>query len=151
MVMSTLGEMMNSNGNLEYYVKRDRPDVAVGFTERIRTACGSLYITVNSFEDENGNRSIREVFFDIGKTDCCMRSWAAAVGKLVSLSLQAGVELPVITAALEGNRCDKTTWGQSGQQGHSIVSCSDALAKVLLRAAKLSESARESARESANA
>jgi ribonucleoside-diphosphate reductase alpha chain len=128
-----------------------RPYAVEGLTECIHTECGNMYITVNWWAESKNNggsksseRSgereqkavelpqvprVREVFFRMGKCGNCERSWAAAVGTLASLSLRVGVDVEVVIKALEGNRCDKVTFGNGG--GRPVVSCADAVARVL--------------------
>ena len=105
-----------------------RPQTVTGSTQRIRTTeCGTLYVTVNSWDGK-----VQEIFFDLGKAGGCSRSWSQAVGKLVSLALQAGLPVETIIEALKDNRCDKITWG--GDKGHAVLSCADGVAKCIQKA-----------------
>ena len=102
---------------------RPRPSIMRGMTEQVQIGCGKLYVTVNY--DENG---ICEVFTNTGKHGGCP-SQSEAVGRLTSLALRSGIGISDVIKQLKGIRCPSTI----RQQGLSVLSCPDAIAKVLER------------------
>ena len=106
-------------------VPRERPTITRGFTEKVATGCGSLYVTVNT--DEEGRQY--EVFCTLGKTGGCASAQLEAIGRLTSTALRSGVDIESIIKQLKGIRCVSIAW----DRGHATLSCADAIAGVLER------------------
>jgi len=107
---------------------RKRSKVTKGFTERVTTGCGYIYVTVNS--DEHG---ICEVFSHLGKTGGCAAAQLESTCRLISLGLRSGIDMASLVKQLKGIRCPSIAW----ESGKSILSCADAIAGVLERHAGL--------------
>ena len=101
---------------------RKRSRVTNGVTERVATGCGNIYVTVNS--DEHG---ICEVFSSLGKAGGCASAQLESTCRLISLALRSGVDASAVVKHIRGIRCPSIAW----EQGHSILSCPDAIASVL--------------------
>ena len=116
----TVGEAVKkTEGKL---APRKRPKVTTGVTERVNTGCGYIYVTVN-FD----SRGISEVFSTLGKAGGCAAAQLEAISRLTSLALRSGIDIDSIVKQLRGIRCPSIAW----EQGHAILSCSDAIASVL--------------------
>ena len=101
---------------------KKRPKTLQGFTHRIKTGCGNLYVTVT--KDEEG---LFEVFAHLGKAGQCGAAQIEAICRCVSVGLRSGVDLGVFTKQLKGIRCPSPGL----DEGVQVLSCGDAIAKVL--------------------
>lgn len=102
---------------------RQRPQMTVGVTQRMKTGEGYLYVTIN--EDESG---LCEVFTTIGKAGGNAAAQSEAISRLISLGLRSGIEPREIVKQLKGISGPSPVWdGQGGQ----ILSTPDAIGKVI--------------------
>jgi ribonucleoside-diphosphate reductase alpha chain len=60
----------------------ERPEVLHGRTYKVRTGCGSLYVTINDDVPEGGKPI--EMFLRLGKAGGCASATAETTGRLVS-------------------------------------------------------------------
>lgn len=101
---------------------RKRPDVMHGFTHRVQTGLGTLYLTVNEMDGKPF-----EVFATIGKSGHSVTAKAEAIGRLVSLALRSGIDVRDITAQLRGIGGEHPVFRRKGL----LLSIPDAVAWVL--------------------
>lgn len=101
---------------------QERPDVVMGFTQKIQTGLGVLYLTVNELDGKPF-----EVFATIGKSGRSITAKAEAIGRLVSLCLRSGVAVRDVVAQLKGIGGEHPVFQKKG----ILLSIPDAVARVL--------------------
>jgi len=103
-------------------VPRERPRMIRGITERVRTAQGNAYVTINF--DEEGTPF--EAFTTIGKAGSTDQANLEAISRLISLALRSGIPAVEVVEQLRGITSEPV-W----DQGRLIKSSPDAVAQVL--------------------
>ena len=121
-VLSISGKENKDNSNDFLSAGQKRPSILEGFTQKIKTGMGYLYITVSEFN----NRPF-ELFATIGKSGKSTMAKTEAIGRLISLALRSGVEVEEIIDQIKGIRGEHAVF----QEGGLIYSIPDAIAKVL--------------------
>jgi ribonucleoside-diphosphate reductase alpha chain len=101
---------------------RQRPDVVYGFTQKVKTGYGDLYLTVNEVDGKPF-----EVFATIGKSGRSITAKAEAIGRLVSLALRSGVDVADVVGQLKGIGGENPVFQKKGM----LLSVPDAVSWVL--------------------
>lgn len=101
---------------------KERPETLSGFTTKIKTGYGYLYVTVTEFEGQPF-----EVFATIGKSGRSTTAKTEAIGRLVSLALRSGVKVDKIIHQLKGIGGEYPIF----QDGGLVLSIPDAISRVL--------------------
>jgi ribonucleoside-diphosphate reductase alpha chain len=101
---------------------KDRPETLEGFTTKMETGMGNLYVTVTEF-----NEQPFEVFATIGKSGRSTTAKTEAIGRLVSLCLRASVKVEHIINQLKGIGGEHPVFQKNGL----VLSIPDAIARVL--------------------
>ncbi len=104
--------------------RRKRPATMYGVTECIRTAHGTMYVTINF--DENGKPF--ELFTQIGKAGGVEMAHLEGLARMVSLCLRSGIDSEAIINQLSGITSEPRWDG-----GVLIRSAEDGVAHVLKR------------------
>ena len=110
---------------------RPRPEVTKGITEKVVIGCGNLYVTVNYDDD-----GICEVFANLGRAGGCP-SQSEATSRLISTALRSGMSVESIIEQLRGIRCHSTLRQKSTNKNIKVLSCPDAIGRVLERVVKI--------------
>lgn len=106
---------------------RQRPESLRGQTDKVRTGCGPMYITLN-YDDQD---CLFEVFSILGKAGSCTAAQLEAIARLTSLLLRSGVAIADISKHLKFIRCPNLYVPTDG--GKPVFSCPDAVSLVLDR------------------
>lgn len=101
---------------------RKRPDIVKGFTQKVQTGLGAMYLTVNEVDGKPF-----EVFATIGKSGRSITAKAEAIGRLVSLALRSGVAVRDIVGQIKGIGGEHPVFRDKGL----LLSIPDAIAWVL--------------------
>lgn len=100
----------------------ERPETLPGFTTKMVTGVGTLYLTVTEYEGRPF-----EVFATIGKSGRSTTAKTEAIGRLVSMALRAGVDVQSIVEQLKGIGGEHPVFQKDGL----VLSVPDAIARVL--------------------
>ncbi|MEZ0576769.1 vitamin B12-dependent ribonucleotide reductase [Halodesulfovibrio aestuarii] len=103
-------------------LKVERPEIVYGFTQKVETGMGVLYVTIN---EVNGKPF--ELFTTIGKSGRSITAKAEAIGRLVSLALRSGIEPIDIVRQLKGIGGEHPVFQKKGL----LLSIPDAIAWIL--------------------
>ena len=101
---------------------KERPETLEGFTSRMKTGMGQLYVTVTEYEGQPF-----EVFATIGKSGRSTTAKTEAIGRLVSLALRSGVKVGNIVEQLKGIGGEHPVF----QEGGLVLSIPDAIGRIL--------------------
>jgi len=101
---------------------RKRPDTLNGFTTRVKTGLGQLYVTVTEYHGKPF-----EVFATIGKSGRSTTAKTEAIGRLVSLAFRSGVTVDKVVEQLKGIGGEHPVL----QNGGLVLFIPDAIARVL--------------------
>jgi ribonucleoside-diphosphate reductase alpha chain len=99
-----------------------RPETLEGFTTKMVTGMGNLYVTVTEFNGEPF-----EVFATIGKSGRSTTAKTEAIGRLVSLALRSGIKVEKIVEQLKGIGGEHPVFQKDGL----VLSIPDAISRVL--------------------
>ncbi|MGI6131558.1 MAG: vitamin B12-dependent ribonucleotide reductase [Bacillota bacterium] len=100
----------------------DRPETLCGITKRIATPSGTLWATLNLYDQRPF-----EMFCQIGRAGTDIYAFTESIARLISLALRAGVDPTEIARQLRGI-------GGSGQVGfgpNKVLSVPDAIGRML--------------------
>jgi len=111
----------NDNNDFNSGIK-DRPETVAGFTTKIKTGLGNLYVNVTEYEGRPF-----EVFAIIGKSGKSTTAKTEAIGRLVSLALRSGIRVDDIVEQLKGIGGEYPVFQKDGL----VLSIPDAIAQVL--------------------
>jgi ribonucleoside-diphosphate reductase alpha chain len=99
-----------------------RPETLEGFTTKMVTGMGNLYVTVTEYNGEPF-----EIFATIGKSGSSTTAKTEAIGRLVSLALRSGIKVERIVEQLKGIGGEHPVFQKDGL----VLSIPDAIARVL--------------------
>jgi ribonucleoside-diphosphate reductase alpha chain len=101
---------------------KERPETLEGFTTKIPTGMGALYVTVTELDGQPF-----EIFATIGKSGRSTTAKTEAIGRLVSLALRSGVKVEKIVDQLKGIGGEHPVFQKDGL----VLSIPDAISRVL--------------------
>jgi len=115
---------VDKDKNEDHFSKavKERPETLEGFTTKIPTGMGQLYVTVTEYDKQPF-----EVFATIGKSGRSTTAKTEAIGRLVSLALRSGVKVDKIVEQLQGIGGEHPVF----QEGGLVLSIPDAISRVL--------------------
>ena len=116
------GEKAGKNEQERVKTVRERPDIVYGFTQKVKTGLGELYLTVNEVDGKPF-----EVFATIGRSGRSITAKAEAIGRLVSLALRSGIDVRDVVKQVKGIGGEHPVFQKKGL----LLSIPDAVGWVL--------------------
>ena len=117
----SLSEKEQSSDGFMTAVKK-RPETLEGFTTKVKTGMGNLYVTVTEYQGRPF-----EVFATIGKSGRSATAKTEAIGRLVSLAFRSGVRVETVVDQLKGIGGEYPVF----QNGGLVLSIPDGISRVL--------------------
>jgi ribonucleoside-diphosphate reductase alpha chain len=117
---------------------KERPETLEGFTTKMATGMGNLYVTVTEYEGKPF-----EVFATIGKSGRSTTAKTEAIGRLVSLCLRSDVQVEKIVEQLKDIGGEHPVFQKDGL----VLSIPDAIGRILERRYLRGESPKKRGRQ----
>ena len=111
--------------------KKKRPTVLKGETTKVRTSCGSLYVTL----DKDGGE-LCEVHLRMGKTGSCFVSTLNMVSVLTSTILQSEYDRAYLVKMFKRHMRDVSCGERFNFEGVNYKSCWDVVGKLCMDSLK---------------
>jgi len=105
-----------------------RPPVLTGKTIKVKTTCGSFFITLNQDEGE-----LVEVRLNLGKSGTCVRSLLEILGISFSIMLQAGIPKEKLVKLLKKHASDVVCGNPFTYEEKTNSSCLDVISKLIIK------------------
>jgi len=106
-------------------LKSKRPKVLDSVTEKVKTGCGHLYVTVGFDGKEDTPVEVRAA---LGKAGGCSNCFLEALNRSISLGLEYGIPVDEFVKELMGHKCPSPNmWPEE----EKILSCPDGISQVL--------------------
>ena len=109
--------------SIQPITRADMGDRLEGATYVRQTACGKLYVTINT----NEKGELVEVFIDPSKSGGCLAN-VEVIGRLCSTMLRAGVAVEAVIDSAKGVKCSSCARSKKKVDG---LSCGDIVAKAI--------------------
>jgi len=111
-----------------------RPEVLQGYTTKVKTGCGALFLTINFDQDRPF-----EIFLNSSKLGGCSGN-QNAIARLLTLCFKNNVSIEDIVDQLQGISCPACTRAKAKLGKDEIVdyptSCPDAVARFIKKMVK---------------
>ena len=127
----TLNDKLAELEDIERYIlmqkssPKKRPDEVSGKTRQVPTGCGTMFVTVNSVENQ-----IYEVFLKASSTGGCS-AFTEGTARLISIALRYGVPVEEIIDQLNSVRCDNFRYQSGKNPNLKGKSCPDVVGRVM--------------------
>jgi ribonucleoside-diphosphate reductase alpha chain len=112
-------------------MKKARPEVLNGRTTKVKTNCGSLYLTLNEDEGE-----LCEIRVNLGKSGNCVKNLLEINSILMSIIMQVDLPKEKVIKIFERHCLDTNCGNKFYNKGVEYKSCIDYVAKEVLSCLK---------------